>query len=150
MADNFEYPPPIQGGSEPVTRQRGLPPVPTASVDPLPFPEIVQGSPEIHTYRNPGLGQHFLADGTLVADHRAEDGTFFGDLPTIAVGEAIPPPAPAPVIATTDLPLPPRPAFVQADEPGAASADPRDAGSAPMVFSAEQLAAAKKAKKGKK
>ncbi len=153
--DDFVYPDPVQGGDQPVTRQRALDPTQQASVDPMPFPAIIQGSPEIHTTRNVGNGAgRFGPDGTLYSDHLAPSDTVYVDGPVIAVGE----PAQPPALAISDQPMPPPAHFVadhaaagappavpplagvvQADQPGERGADPRDAGGGPIGISGAKL-----------
>ena len=142
----FQYPDPIQGDPEVrVTRQTGLPVPATAGFDPQPPPAIVQGDSEVTATRNVGNGaSRFGPDGTLYADHVAEDGTLYADIPVIAVGQPAQPPRPAPASAGAPPVVPPLVGVMQADQPGERGGDPRDPGSAPQVFSAEQLAAAKK------
>lgn len=142
-----EYGTPIQGGEEKVTRQTGIDPaLQQLASDPVTLPEIVQGDHEVVAYRNPGSGAQFFGrDGTLYSDHRSDDSTFFADRPAIAGGDQLPPPglarrqlAATPALAATDVPVPPPPAFVQADQPGN-NPDPRDLGGPAKVFSASAL-----------
>jgi len=83
---------------------------------------------------------------TLYADSEKNDQTVYVDHRLSAIGEANPPPAPAPAAASAPVP---RDTFdvVASDDPGAGGTDPRDASTGPQTFSAEQLAAAKKARK---
>jgi hypothetical protein len=148
----FQHPDPIQGGEEKVTRIVGLDPSrQQLATDPQPPKEIIQGDPEIVAYRNPGLrSARFGLDGTYYADSVAEDGVLYADGPMTATGDANPPPAPP----VADVP---HDSFdvVQADQPGDVVASDKPAPgqqveAAPQVFSAEQLAAAKAAKKAGK
>lgn len=78
MADNFQYPEPIQGGDEPVTRQVGVNPEDTQAIEDRKFAQehpVIQGSPDIFTTRQVGLGQQISSDGTLMADHDVQPGT---------------------------------------------------------------------------
>jgi hypothetical protein len=139
------YPDPIQGGNEAVTRQVGLPPSQDVGFDRTPDKPVIQGSHEIFTSRNIGLGQRFLADGTLLADAPAPGTTYFADVPVIAVGEANQPPAPAAAGAPPSVP--PLVGVMQSDQPDdrGAGADPRDASVGPQVISADKLPVIKKA-----
>src|SRR5690348_2030975 len=109
-----QFPRPIQGGDEPVTRQTGLPPQPEPVIDRTPDKPIIQRSPEIHTTRIVNPAQYFTPDGlTLVADRVKDDSTFYADGPMSKTdGDANRPPAPV-----ADVP---RDSFdvVQADQPG--------------------------------
>ena len=138
----FVYPDPIQGGDEKVTRQVGIDPTQQVMArDPQPLKEIVQGDPEVTATRNVGNGaQRFGLDGTLYADHVADDSTLYADHRVIAIGEPNPPPA------ASNIPLPPVDAFL-ADKPGEGGGDPRDLGGAPVTITPEQIAAARAAKK---
>jgi hypothetical protein len=113
-----EYDTPVQGGNEPVTRQKGLDRTQqTMARDPQPPGEIVQGDPLVTATRNPGNGsQQFASDGTLHSDHRSDDNTFFADHP-LSDPEALPP-----GLARTAAALPPASAF--GDMPAAAGAPP--------------------------
>jgi hypothetical protein len=148
------------GGDGKVHRQRGIDVTQQEpAIDRTPAADVVQGSVEIFATRQIGPGQHFLADGTLVADHPAEGGTFFADGPTLG---------------TSDRQMPPAPAFLQADYPISRDTDtgsgmrgvvagvgmpvmqadkPRD-GDEPLakaqVFTKDQINAAKAAKKARK
>jgi hypothetical protein len=96
------YPDPVQGGNEPVTRQRGLDLTQQVGFDPQPPKEIIQGDPGVVAYRNPGNGsQKFASDGTLHSDHRSDDNILFVD-------HALSDPDMAPGLARTNAPIAPR------------------------------------------
>lgn len=96
------YDTPIQGGNEPVTRQKGLPPVSQIGVDPQPPPPVIQGDHLNFASRNAGphVAGQFASDGTFHADRRADEGILFVDH---ALSD---PEAMAPGIARTNTPLP--------------------------------------------
>jgi len=140
------YPEPIQGGGEKVTRQRGNYDDRMArqrGEAEAGLPPIVQPGGDLVVTRQRGL-QYTDSSGVLVADHVAEAG-----IPTFV--------ADRPVSATEDAGFPGRPGVVPgvpaATPPvvdGAASDQPapgQRVEGAPEVFTAEQLAAAKKAGK---
>ncbi len=108
------------------------------------LPPIIQGSTEIFTTRQQTGTQHFLSDNTLIADHRAEDGTFFSDLPVIGSDQKMPAPRVAHV---------PRDSFDAAAAPavgGVTQSDqplPGQEEAAPVVISKAQIDAALAAKK---
>jgi hypothetical protein len=163
-------------GDQPVTRQRGLDPTQQPmSRDPQPPQKIVQGDAEVVAYRNPGGGSQFFGgDGTLYSDSRADDNTLYADRALIASGETMPPPgiertnvALPPSSGFGDMPAAQQREAVKAaaiaagfvvseakDSPTAfgviasdgGSADPRDRGGAPMVFTAGQLPVIRKTK----
>jgi len=86
------YDTPIQGGNEPVTRQKGLPPQQAMGVDPQPPPPIIQGDPTMVVVRNQGphVGGRFASDGTFHADARADEGILYVDH-ALSDPEAMPP-----------------------------------------------------------
>lgn len=89
----LRYPDPVQGGSEKVTRQTGLPSWQQVTADPVPAQPVVQGDANMVTTRQKGFGtQHYDASGTLIADTRADDGAvLYVDVATMAAGDANPP-----------------------------------------------------------
>jgi hypothetical protein len=126
--EDFEYGEPLQGGDEKVTRQVGINPVDAeAELDQKfakDFP-VIQGSADILTTRQKGLGQ-VMAGDTLLSDRPLEPGA------RVIVSDRPAAPAPPPVDIT------------RSDDGGR---DPRDASSGPQAFAADQLEAAKAAKK---
>ncbi len=101
------YDTPVQGGNEPVTRQRGIEPQSQVGVDPQPPPPIIQGDPNLVATRNAGphVAGQFASDGTFHADRRADEGILFVDH-ALSDPEAMPP-----GIARTNTPLPAPSAF---------------------------------------
>jgi hypothetical protein len=152
----FEYPVPIQGGEEKVTRQVGLDPKrQELPFDPMPQKEIIQGDPEVTAVRNPGLGSaRFGLDGTYYADSVKDDVNLYADQPFFAAGDANPPPAPlvADVVPDTFDVAPSNPAVVQPTGDVVASDKPapgEQVEGPPQVITKDQIDAAKAAKKGK-
>ena len=158
--------PVIQGTSEMVvTRQAGLPPGPQEPVaDPSFDMTIIQGSTEIHATRQTGLpGAQRMVGHDIIADHVAiENAPVFVDRDIKANGDAN---QPAPMIAPSDIQLPPPSTFdvppaaagappaqppvagiMQADHPGDGGADPRAKVSPPQVFTREEIERAKAAR----
>lgn len=144
----LQYPDPIHGGNEKVSRQVGLNPEDTQAIEDEKFARehpVIQGSADIFTTRQVGLGQRFSSDGTLMADHDAQPGTPIvrSDRPIAPTADAsfpgrpgvvpgLPPaPSPAPVVDIT-----------RSDDGGS---DPRDASGGPQVFTAAKLPVVKKA-----
>jgi hypothetical protein len=106
--DDFKYPDPIQGDPKNrTTRQTGLPRSAMVGFDPTPPPPIIQGDPLTVVTRNQGP-QHFLPDGTQMADHRSDDRSIlYVDGALGATGDENPPPG----LARTNAPLSPPSSF---------------------------------------
>lgn len=150
VADDFKYPDPIQGGDEPVYRQRGITPEDNAAREREEtarfLPEIIQpGGPDAMVVtRQTGIIAQAGPSGVLMADHLAGGADSplltdrpidcsvdagFGGYPGVVPG--VPAAAAQPVVDV-----------VRSDDGGS---DPRDASGGPQVFSADKLPVIKKA-----
>lgn len=146
--ESFEYPEPIQGGDEPVYRQRGITAEDLQAKElegALRFlPPIVQPGGDVIVTRQTGIIHESGPSGVMQADHPAGGAVspMLADMPIGPTHDAGFPGRPGVVPGAPLAAAPPVAGVVSGDDGGS---DPRHASGGPQVFSGDALPVIKKA-----